>query len=182
MRRRKKFWTESLPLSPSLCGSGATPRCLSWSLSCRPLGRCLSVSQQPEKSRNLCAAVVHVPVSTLRSTAAAPPCTIQKGWACAVIRSLQMTCKQIGYCIKRLLLVAASAASIGARLLCCADGEQLLTGKARTAGEQRVGVCFMDDIMEYSPIAGGQYVPQILPILLQFAQHKVRKDEACRMI
>lgn len=32
----------------------------------------------------------------------------------------------------------------------------------------------MDDLLEHSPAGGAQYLPQIIPILLQFAQHKVR--------
>jgi len=49
---------------------------------------------------------------------------------------------------------------------------QLLTGPGRTNGERRIGVCVMDDLLEHSPAGGAQYLPQIIPILLQFAQHK----------
>lgn len=48
----------------------------------------------------------------------------------------------------------------------------LVTGKLRTAGEKRIGVCFMDDVIEHAPAAGAQYVPQILGLLVHFAQHK----------
>ena len=36
----------------------------------------------------------------------------------------------------------------------------------------------MDDLLEHSPAGGAQYLPQIIPILLQFAQHKVRPPAA----
>lgn len=51
---------------------------------------------------------------------------------------------------------------------------QLLGGNGRTAGERRIGVIVMDDILEHSPAGAAKYMAQILPVLLQAAQDKVR--------
>lgn len=61
------------------------------------------------------------------------------------------------------------------------SGAQLLTGERRTVGERRIGVCVMDDLLEHSPAGGAQYLPQIIPILLQFAQHKVPPPAAAAL-
>lgn len=50
---------------------------------------------------------------------------------------------------------------------------QLLGGNGRTAGERRIGVIVMDDILEHAPAGAAKYMAQILPVLLQAAQDKV---------
>jgi hypothetical protein len=51
---------------------------------------------------------------------------------------------------------------------------QLLGGGGRTAGERRIGVIVMDDILEHAPAGAAKYMAQILPVLLQAAQDKAR--------
>ena len=58
---------------------------------------------------------------------------------------------------------------------------QLLGGSGRTAGERRIGVIVMDDILEHAPQGAAKYMAQILPVLLQAAQDKVRAAVTCML-
>lgn len=58
---------------------------------------------------------------------------------------------------------------------------QLLGGSGRTAGERRIGVIVMDDILEHAPAGAAKYMAQILPVLLQAAQDKVRAAATCML-
>ena len=49
-----------------------------------------------------------------------------------------------------------------------------LLESGRTAQENRIGVCVMDDILEHSPVGGAQMAAQCMPVLLASSHHRVR--------